>query len=268
MDLIAILISSAHNSMFFIPDPNSLSAASNAFNALTIEFLCLSLIAIDAFPTFSLNILTIISNSSSIPSPNFAEIEISISLFFFKSDLLLILKSPSKTFKPKLSNVPLSLTKIRKSAFFALAKASSTPIFSILPIALRIPAVSKTVNGIPPKSKRASITSRVVPAIFDVIAAFRLSNALKRVDFPTFGAPIIATSKPDDIRSDMTVPSISFLNSDFITDIFVLIGFNKSCGISSSAKSIAVSIRALAEIKSFLQPPTTFPSAPLNTLCA
>ena len=67
----------------------------------------------------------------------------------------------------------------------------------------RMPAVSRNRKRMPPMLARSSITSRVVPAISETIARSSLSRRFSSVDFPTFGAPAIATATP----SLMALPS-------------------------------------------------------------
>ena len=73
----------------------------------------------------------------------------------------------------------------------------------------RRPAVSSTVTGRPARSIRTSITSRVVPAISEVIAASRPASAFSSVDFPAFGGPTMATSNPSRMRSATVAPAAS-----------------------------------------------------------
>ena len=74
------------------------------------------------------------------------------------------------------------------------------------PAASRMPAVSATITGRPPRSSRTSMTSRVVPASSETIAASRRASALSRLDLPTFGGPASATRKPS--RSDLAAVAV------------------------------------------------------------
>ena len=64
------------------------------------------------------------------------------------------------------------------------------------PESLSLPAVSMKRNLIPSIINSSSIASRVVPAILLTIALSSFSNVFKRVDLPTFGAPIIDIGIP------------------------------------------------------------------------
>ena len=150
----------------------------------------------------------------------------------------------------------------------ARCKALSIPIFSITSLVSRSPAVSRMVTASPFKSSRTSITSRVVPAISDVIAASRPTNAFKSVDFPIFGGPTIATSKPSLIRSATKVPASSVFKSCNNPAIRPLTSGTTSTGTSSSAKSIVASINDAALIKSARHPSIFLPIAPERTCIA
>ena len=65
----------------------------------------------------------------------------------------------------------------------------------------RSPAVSISRKGTPPSATGASIRSRVVPGMAEVIAASRPTNALRRLDFPAFGGPAMTTRTPSLSRS-------------------------------------------------------------------
>ena len=124
------------------------------------------------------------------------------------------------------------------------------------------------VTGRPPKSIRTSITSRVVPATCEVIAASRPAKALRRVDFPAFGSPTIAASKPDRTRSAL----VAFLLSRFrllrMDSKSSLTSSETSKGTSSSEKSIVTSIKDAALTRFARQSSTRRPSWPANTFCA
>ena len=156
----------------------------------------------------------------------------------------------------------------RRSASWARAWARATPSRSISSVATRNPAVSRNVTGSPRKSIRTSITSRVVPAISDVIAASRPASAFKSVDFPAFGAPMIATSNPSRMRSAIRLPSISRPMSPRTPDNRATTSGPTSTGTSSSAKSIVTSKSDAARIRSRRQRSASPPRAPENILCA
>ena len=67
---------------------------------------------------------------------------------------------------------------------------------SIISSALRIPAVSVSLRGIPSRFINSSIGSLVVPGIAVTMARFSLNRALNRLDFPTFGLPRITPLMP------------------------------------------------------------------------
>jgi hypothetical protein len=115
----------------------------------------------------------------------------------------------------------------------------------------------------PAISMRTSITSRVVPAISEVIAASRPASWFRSVDLPAFGArrrwqlrthrgcarrpqprPLRGRDRPSARRS---APSTSG---------------ETSTGTSSSAKSIVASSRAPARIRSRRHPSTFCPTEP------
>ncbi len=60
----------------------------------------------------------------------------------------------------------------------------------------RKPAVSASTTGQPPRSRWTSITSRVVPAVSDTIAASRRARRLSSEDLPALGGPMIAIDSP------------------------------------------------------------------------
>ena len=80
-----------------------------------------------------------------------------------------------------------------------------------------MPAVSIKRNDMPFISVTSSITSRVVPSMLDTIARSSPKRALRRVDFPTFVFPMMATAMPSlsacpilkEWSSDNTFLSIS-----------------------------------------------------------
>ena len=81
------------------------------------------------------------------------------------------------------------------------ASARRMPSASTAPSASLIPAVSVTITGKPPRSRWTSITSRVVPASSDTMAASRRASAFSRDDLPAFGGPAMTTRKPSRRRS-------------------------------------------------------------------
>ena len=162
----------------------------------------------------------------------------------------------------------LDFRKTRKSADFARSIARSTPMDSIVSVLSRMPAVSSNVTGRPPRSRRTSITSRVVPAISEVIAISRPEIAFNSVDFPAFGAPIIATSNPSRIRSATKLPAISTSKLCTTCVIRPCTSGVTSVGTSSSAKSIVTSINAVARNKCCRHSSTSFPKCPEKTRLA
>ena len=99
--------------------------------------------------------------------------------FSFKSDLFITkidllfrrsFKNPVK--KPLLG----SIITILRSASSAFCKANLMPFFSISSFELLIPAVSEIITGSPLILRCTSITSLVVPAISETIAASLLER--------------------------------------------------------------------------------------------
>ena len=78
----------------------------------------------------------------------------------------------------------------------AALRERSMPIFSIVSSVWRMPAVSMMRKRMPEILIQSSIVSRVVPWISETIALSSCNKALRRVDLPTFGAPIMATGMP------------------------------------------------------------------------
>ena len=72
----------------------------------------------------------------------------------------------------------------------------STPIFSTTSSVSRIPAVSINLRGTPLILTYSSMTSRVVPSMSVTIAFSSRRRLLRRLDFPTFGRPMIAVERP------------------------------------------------------------------------
>ena len=120
----------------------------------------------------------------------------------------------------------------------------------------------------PIRSIRTSITSRVVPATSDVIAACRPAIAFSKVDFPTLGDPTIATTKPERIFEAITDRS-SIVEIDIcVWPTRSATSKYKSLGISSSEKSILASKRAAARSKLARQTAPTSPKHPSRTRMA
>ena len=69
-----------------------------------------------------------------------------------------------------------SITTIFKSAFSAFFNANLTPLFSISSLESLMPAVSESTTGYPSIFKWVSITSLVVPATSETIAASLLDK--------------------------------------------------------------------------------------------
>ena len=114
-------------------------------------------------------------------------------------------------------------------------------------------------------SIRTSITSRVVPAISDVMAASRPASAFRSVDLPAFGAPMIATSKPSRIRSAARPPCTSCRRSACTARPRARTSGATSTGTSSSAKSMVASINAAARINFSRHSSALRPIAPDRT---
>ena len=164
---------------------------------------------------------------------------------------------------------PSSSTKnTRTSAAAAISYAFEIPKFSISSSDSRKPAVSRKLTANPCKSTRHSITSRVVPATSEVIAACRPTIAFNSVDLPTLGAPIIATVKPVRIfdaiidRSNIAAIDARVPSTKLITST------ERSSGISSSEKSILASSSAAARNNLPRQISPASPKRPSNTRMA
>ena len=127
--------------------------------------------------------------------------------------------------------------------FFAFSSALSIPIFSILFFVFRIPAVSINLNCIPSIFILSSITSLVVPSISETIALSSLRRVFNSVDFPEFGAPIIATGIPFFIAFPNSNELINFFNSSFILFNKLKNFFLSANSTSSSEKSSSSSTR-------------------------
>lgn len=76
---------------------------------------------------------------------------------------------------------------------YYLAFALLIPSISITSDDSLKPAVSHRTTGNPARSSLTSTISLVVPGIFETMAASRLVSLFKRVLFPAFGGPMIAT---------------------------------------------------------------------------
>ena len=104
-----------------------------------------------------------------------------------------------------------------------------------------MPAVSAKTTGKPPRSRCTSITSLVVPAVSDTMAASRRANQFNKLDFPTFGGPNIAIFKPS-LSLSPRCPSSKWFSISWIRVLTVgPIAASTPSGRSSSGKSIAAS---------------------------
>ena len=117
----------------------------------------------------------------------------------------------------------------------------------------RRPAVSRRVTGTPARSIRTSITSRVVPAYSEVIAASRPAKSVQKCGLPDIGRhQIIATSNRSRTRS-ATLPHRRFRGpgSSRVLDNSVLaLRARRRPGLLRQRKSMVASIRAAARIRS------------------
>ena len=103
--------------------------------------------------------------------------------------------------------------------------------------------------------------SLVVPAILEVSETSLFDKWLIKVDFPTFGGPIIAISKPSFIDLISSKLSLSFLS----TSIRFVTLFNTSISPKSwSAKSMPASKKAKIEMISDLHRSTFLETMPSN----
>ncbi len=92
----------------------------------------------------------------------------------------------------------------------------------------------------------SSIASRVVPGISDTMALSSFNRTFNRVDFPTFGSPIIATGIPffiafpssKDPAIELNVSRISFSRL-----------FNRTLSANSTSSSLKSSSSSIKEIK-------------------
>ncbi len=99
---------------------------------------------------------------------------------------------------------PSSPNQRTRSAFAISSLALEIPMVSIASsLSSRSPAMSANVNGIPAIAMDRVSTSRVVPAMSAVIAASLSTRTLNKVDFPAFGGPANANSKPFPQRLGM-----------------------------------------------------------------
>ena len=176
-----------------------------------------------------------------------------------KSDLFRTIMASSPTtdrvFASRLPAVVASKTANTRSAASARALARRTPSASIAPPPSRRPAVSAITTGTPPRSRWASTTSRVVPAMGLTIATLRFANILIILDFPTFGGPTTATNKPLRRRSPRR-PSSRCAAISCATSATTGAALNRrSSGSASSAKSNTASTWAKALIRRTRQSP-------------
>ena len=73
------------------------------------------------------------------------------------------------------------------------SRGRATPSISIASVAARRPAVSTRVTRSPSSATSSVIRSRVVPGISVTIARAAPASALKMLDFPTLGLPMMTT---------------------------------------------------------------------------
>ncbi len=90
----------------------------------------------------------------------------------------------------------------------------------------------------------------MVPGRGEVMAASRPANTLKRVDFPEFGAPRIATSSPSRRRSAPSESASSRSIPRRTPPTSARTSGATSAGTSSSAQSIVTSTSAAARTRS------------------
>ena len=130
----------------------------------------------------------------------------------------------------------------------------------------RIPAnlPYQDVTGNPFRSNLSSITSLVVPSRSDTIATSLWANLFRRLDFPAFGGPMIATSNPILIRSADENPANSrCCSASRSSAIASKTRLGTSSGTSSSAKSTLTSTKAPASIRSCRHSNAFWASSPL-----
>ena len=156
----------------------------------------------------------------SIPSPYFAEIEItgvSSEIYSFRADCSKPLSSVALSdlfnkiifflsrilwrisISSSLICTEVSIKNKIKSALSISFFALSTPILSTLSSVSRIPAVSTILSVIPSIVTDSSNVSLVVPAMSVTIALSSPKRAFKKEDFPAFGLPTIQVRIPSAI---------------------------------------------------------------------
>ena len=176
------------------------------------SFTAFSKSSIPVFSFVEVLIILIVSFTFSFNSP--------IDIFDSRSDLLnniihflfSINFIISKSFSSK--GTEESTTYIIRSASFVYFFAFSTPIFSIISSALRMPAVSITCKLISWSLIFSSIISLVVPAISVTIAFSSPANIFNKEDLPAFGFPTITVFTPSFIIFPFSVVdnNLSILN--------------------------------------------------------
>ena len=107
----------------------------------------------------------------------------------------------------------------------------------------RIPAVSIKRNPMPSMVISSSMLSRVVPAMFEIMALSSFNKALRRVDFPAFGGPTMVIGMPRLITFPMAKESMSCLRVAVIFSSNSRRDSRSAKATSSSAKSNSNSMR-------------------------
>ena len=141
---------------------------------------------------------------------------------------------------------PASKTSKTTSAVSVSRRARAIPKASISSGSSRQPAVSTSRIGRPSIANDSRKASRVAPGKGETIAASCPNKRLKIDDFPTFGAPTIASETPSVKRRALWV----WATSESKAAAMAGMRDSQSAGrsISSSAKSIAPSAKTRASI--------------------
>src|SRR5450830_1473694 len=117
---------------------------------------------------------------------------------------------------PAEASKTMTTSRARSIALRDATIESSSAESVVLPLR-RIPAVSTKRYSRPPRDRRTSIESRVVPAISDTITRSAPTSAFTSDDFPTFGRPTIAIGsgsvRVSGSRSDGSTVSIASSSS-------------------------------------------------------
>ena len=173
--------------MFFISSiPSSLPAEI----AISLMLSLISLLLVDK--TILFNIVTFLLQEKVSPKRSFL-FKIRTNFCKEKSHFEMMNRASSKI----LSSVEFpSITPKIISASDNFFRDLLIPIFSIVSIVSRIPAVSISLKHVPFILKDSSMVSRVVPGISDTIALSSHNRALSNVLLPLFAAPTIATGMP------------------------------------------------------------------------